>query len=141
MSTDNLYPEGDFKVADLSLAAFGRHEINLAELEMPGLMALRAEYGDTKPLNGARITGSLHMTIQTAVLIETLVDLGAEVRWARATSSPPRTTRRRRWPWAHRVGREPQGHPRLRLEGRVARGVLVVHRAGAALARRRPAPT
>ncbi len=72
----------DFKVADLSLAEFGRKEIELAEYEMPGLMALRERYTETKPLAGARITGSLHMTIQTAVLIETLVALGAEVRWA-----------------------------------------------------------
>jgi adenosylhomocysteinase len=72
----------DFKVADLSLAPFGRKEIELAEHEMPGLMATRAEYADAQPLKGARITGSLHMTIQTAVLIETLVALGAEVRWA-----------------------------------------------------------
>jgi adenosylhomocysteinase len=72
----------DFKVADLSLAEFGRKEIRLAEHEMPGLMAMRAEYGESKPLTGARITGSLHMTVQTAVLIETLVALGAEVRWA-----------------------------------------------------------
>ena len=72
----------DFKVADLSLAEFGRKEIRLAEHEMPGLMAMRTEYGDEKPLAGARITGSLHMTIQTAVLIETLVALGADVRWA-----------------------------------------------------------
>ncbi|MFM8302739.1 MAG: adenosylhomocysteinase, partial [Actinomycetota bacterium] len=72
----------DFKVADLSLAEFGRKEIELAEHEMPGLMALRDRYRTSKPLAGARITGSLHMTIQTAVLIETLVDLGAEVRWA-----------------------------------------------------------
>src|SRR5215212_9073115 len=72
----------DFKVADLSLAEAGRHEIRLAEHEMPGLMALRAEFGESKPLTGARITGSLHMTVQTAVLIETLVALGAEVRWA-----------------------------------------------------------
>jgi adenosylhomocysteinase len=71
----------DFKVADLSLAEFGRKEITLAEHEMPGLMALRREYADTQPLRGARITGSLHMTIQTAVLIETLTALGAEVRW------------------------------------------------------------
>src|ERR1700722_5587514 len=70
-----------FKVADLSLAEFGRKEIRLAEHEMPGLMAVREEYGTTKPLTGARVTGSLHMTIQTAVLIETLVALGAEVRW------------------------------------------------------------
>src|SRR5256886_12376879 len=74
--------EGDFKVADLNLAAFGRKEIQLAEHEMPGLMATRREYGESQPLRGARITGSLHMTIQTAVLIETLVALGAEVRWA-----------------------------------------------------------
>jgi adenosylhomocysteinase len=72
----------DFKVADLSLAAWGRKEIELAEVEMPGLMACREEFGASKPLAGARITGSLHMTIQTAVLIETLVELGAEVRWA-----------------------------------------------------------
>jgi len=72
----------DFKVADLNLADFGRTEITLAEHEMPGLMAMRDRYGDTKPLSGARIAGSLHMTVQTAVLIETLVDLGAEVRWA-----------------------------------------------------------
>ncbi|QGV77503.1 adenosylhomocysteinase [Streptomyces ficellus] len=72
----------DFKVADLSLAAFGRKEITLAEHEMPGLMAIRKEYAETQPLAGARITGSLHMTVQTAVLIETLVALGAQVRWA-----------------------------------------------------------
>ncbi|MEV7020925.1 adenosylhomocysteinase, partial [Kitasatospora sp. NPDC093558] len=71
----------DFKVADLSLAALGRKEIELAEHEMPGLMSIRAEYAGAQPLAGARITGSLHMTIQTAVLIETLVALGAEVRW------------------------------------------------------------
>jgi adenosylhomocysteinase len=71
-----------FQVADLSLAEFGRKEIKLAQHEMPGLMALREEYAGTKPLSGARVTGSLHMTIQTAVLIETLVDLGAQVRWA-----------------------------------------------------------
>ncbi|MFI5830783.1 adenosylhomocysteinase, partial [Streptomyces sp. NPDC051578] len=72
----------DFKVADLSLAAFGRKEITLAEHEMPGLMSIREEYAATQPLAGARITGSLHMTVQTAVLIETLVALGADVRWA-----------------------------------------------------------
>ena len=71
----------DFKVADLSLAEFGRKEIRLAEHEMPGLMSMREEFGASKPLTGARITGSLHMTIQTAVLIETLVELGAQVRW------------------------------------------------------------
>jgi adenosylhomocysteinase len=72
----------DFAVADLSLAQFGRKEIELAEHEMPGLMALRERYAEQQPLAGARITGSLHMTIQTAVLIETLVALGAQVRWA-----------------------------------------------------------
>ncbi len=79
MSTPE-YP--DFKVADLALAEFGRNEIRLAEHEMPGLMAMRAQHGTSKPLTGARITGSLHMTVQTAVLIETLVELGAQVRWA-----------------------------------------------------------
>jgi adenosylhomocysteinase len=72
----------DYKVKDLALSKLGRHEIKLAEVEMPGLMALRAEFKKSKPLAGARITGSLHMTIQTAVLIETLVELGAQVRWA-----------------------------------------------------------
>ena len=72
----------DYKIKDISLAEFGRKEIKLAENEMPGLMAIRKKYGRTKPLKGARITGSLHMTVQTAVLIETLVKLGAEVRWA-----------------------------------------------------------
>src|SRR3954447_574560 len=72
---------GDYKVADLSLAPFGRKEIQLAEHEMPGLMSTRAEFADAQPLAGARIMGSLHMTIQTAVLIETLVALGADVRW------------------------------------------------------------
>jgi adenosylhomocysteinase len=72
----------DYIVKDINLAEFGRKELNIAETEMPGLMALRAEYGDSKPLKSARIAGSLHMTIQTAVLIETLVALGAEVRWA-----------------------------------------------------------
>ena len=72
----------EYAVADLSLAEFGRHEIRLAEHEMPGLMAMRKEFGASKPLKGARIAGSLHMTIQTAVLIETLAELGAEIRWA-----------------------------------------------------------
>src|SRR5919205_306952 len=80
MASPNL--ETDYKVADISLAAYGRKEIQLAEHEMPGLMATRREYAEAQPLKGARITGSLHMTIQTAVLIETLVSLGAEVRWA-----------------------------------------------------------
>ena len=72
----------DFKVADLSLSDWGRKEIQIAEKEMPGLMSVREKYGRQKTLKGARIMGSLHMTIQTAVLIETLVDLGADVRWA-----------------------------------------------------------
>ena len=72
----------DFKVKDINQAEFGRKEISLAETEMPGLMALRQEYKSKKPLKGARILGCLHMTIQTAVLIETLVELGAEVRWS-----------------------------------------------------------
>src|SRR6058998_168362 len=80
MSTTAL--KTDFKVADLSQAAFGRKEIRLAEHEMPGLMATRREFADAQPLAGARITGSLHMTVQTAVLIETLLALGARVRWA-----------------------------------------------------------
>ena len=75
---DNL----PYKVNDMSLAVWGRKEIELAEHEMPGLMSIRKKYEKEKPLNGVRITGSLHMTIQTAVLIETLIDLGADVRWA-----------------------------------------------------------
>ncbi|TDI60752.1 MAG: adenosylhomocysteinase [Alphaproteobacteria bacterium] len=74
--------KGDYKVADLALADWGRREMNIAETEMPGLMALRAEYKGKKPLEGARIAGCLHMTIQTAVLIETLIELGAEIRWS-----------------------------------------------------------
>src|SRR6056297_4039302 len=71
-----------YKVADIQLAEFGRKEIEIAEKEMPGLMSIRKKFGPSKPLRGARITGSLHMTVQTAVLIETLAELGAEVRWA-----------------------------------------------------------
>ena len=77
-----LDSSADYKIADINLADWGRKEIAIAEVEMPGLMALREEFGTQQPLKGARITGSLHMTIQTAVLIETLVALGAEVRWA-----------------------------------------------------------
>ena len=80
--TDSKLDTKDYLIADIGLADFGRKEIAIAETEMPGLMAIRAEYESSKPLKGAFITGSLHMTIQTAVLIETLVDLGAEVRWA-----------------------------------------------------------
>src|SRR5689334_25347276 len=74
--------KADYKVKDLSLAEWGRKEISVAEQEMPGLMSVREKHGTQKPLNGVRISGSLHMTIETAVLIETLVDLGASVRWA-----------------------------------------------------------
>src|SRR3954470_24339753 len=81
LTPDSAGSVTDFKVADLSLAGFGRKEISLAEHEMPGLMALRREYAAAQPLKGARIAGSLHMTVQTAVLIETLVALGADVRW------------------------------------------------------------
>ena len=76
-----MVEQNDNKIRDITLAEFGNKEIALAEVEMPGLMNLRKEYGDSKPLKGAKISGSLHMTIQTAVLIETLVALGAEVRW------------------------------------------------------------
>lgn len=74
--------KNDYVIKDIELAAFGRKEIEIAETEMPGLMSLREEFGPSQPLKGARITGSLHMTIQTAVLIETLTALGADVRWA-----------------------------------------------------------
>ena len=126
----------DFKVADLALAELGRKEIRLAEHEMPGLMKTREEFAASQPLAGARITGSLHMTVQTAVLIETLTALGAEVRWAScnifstqdhaaaAVVVGPEGT----------AGRS-EGRPGLRLEGRDAGGVLVVHRAGPDLAR------
>ncbi|MEP6869813.1 MAG: adenosylhomocysteinase, partial [Novosphingobium sp.] len=77
-----LDAKNDYVIADIGLAEFGRAEIRIAETEMPGLMALRQEFGASQPLKGARITGSLHMTIQTAVLIETLTALGAQVRWA-----------------------------------------------------------
>ncbi len=82
MTTTAPPTEADYRVADLALADFGRKEIRLAEHEMPGLMSIRAEYADRQPLAGARVTGSLHMTVQTAVLIETLTALGAQVRWA-----------------------------------------------------------
>jgi adenosylhomocysteinase len=81
MTTETVTKTEDYKVADIALAEYGRKDIRLAEHEMPGLMAMREEYGERQPLKGARITGSLHMTVQTAVLIETLTALGAEVRW------------------------------------------------------------
>ncbi len=114
-----------FKVADLSLAEFGRKEITLAEHEMPGLMAVRAEYARTQPLRGARITGSLHMTVQTAVLIETLV--------AHFLHPGPRGRGGRGRPGRDPAG--PAGGAGVRLEGRDAERVLVVHGPGAHLAR------
>ena len=90
--------ELNYKVADMSLADWGRKEITIAEHEMPGLMSIRNKYAAEKPLAGVRVTGSLHMTIQTAVLIETLVSLGAEVRWASCNIFFRRTTRRLRLP-------------------------------------------
>ena len=82
MDIDTMKKTNDYKIADINLAEFGRKEIQLAEVEMPGLMALRAQYRKNKPLTGARISGCIHMTIQSAVLIETLIELGAEVRWS-----------------------------------------------------------
>src|SRR5260221_5971441 len=82
MSSTTTPKTADYKVADITLAEFGRKEINIAEKEMPGLMAIRRKYSEAKPLDGVRITGSLHMTIETAILIETLGELGASVRWA-----------------------------------------------------------
>ena len=126
-----------FKVADLSLAEAGRHQLRLAENEMPGLMALREEFGASKPLAGARIAGSLHMTVQTAVLIETLVALGAQVRWASCNIFSTQDEAAA----AVVVGPDgtvdaPAGRAGLRLEGRDARGVLVVHRPHLRLERR-----
>ena len=106
----------DYKVADLALADWGRKEIAIAETEMPGLMAIREEYARTQPLKGARISGSLHMTIQTAVLIETLQALGAQVRWASCNIFLDPGPRR----CCHRRGR----HRGVRLEGRVAERLL-----------------
>src|ERR1700735_764570 len=86
MATAIIDVAAEYKVADISLAEFGRREIDIAEKEMPGLVSIRNKYAAAKPLAGVRVTGSLHMTIQTAVLIETLVRLGAEVRWASCNS-------------------------------------------------------
>ena len=132
----------DYKVADLSLAEAGRHQLRLAEHEMPGLMAMREEYAASQPLKGARIAGSLHMTVQTAVLIETLTALGAEVRWASCNIYSTQDEAAA----AVVVGpdglrRRPPGRARLRLEGRDPRRVLVVHRPDPHLARRARAPT
>ena len=85
----------DYIIKDIRLSDYGRKEIEIAETEMPGLMSLREEFKDVKPLKGARIAGSLHMTIQTAVLIETLVELGAEVRWASCNIFRPKIMQQR----------------------------------------------
>ena len=122
MSTTTVTPTNvaHSKVADLSLAEFGRKEIDLAETEMPGLMALRKKYGKTKPLAGARIAGCLHMTIQTAVLIETLVELGAEVTWSSCNIFSTQD---------HVCGHCRCGHSGLRMERRDRGRVSMVHRA------------
>ncbi len=129
-----------FKVKDLSLAEFGRKEIRLAEQEMPGLMALRARYKGKKPLAGAKIMGSLHMTMQTAVLIETLTELGADVRWVSCNIFSTQDHAAA----AVVVGRpetggtveNPKGTPVFAWKGETPRGVLVVHERGADVARR-----
>ncbi|BCO37307.1 hypothetical protein MHEC_37400 [Mycobacterium heckeshornense] len=116
----------EYKVADLSLADFGRKEIELAEHEMPGLMSLRREYADVKPLKGARISGSLHMTVQTAVLIETLTALGADVRWASCNIfSTQDHAAAAVVVGPHGTPRGAQGRVGVRVEGRDAGGVLV----------------
>jgi adenosylhomocysteinase len=112
-------PFADFRIADMGLADWGRKEIKIAETEMPGLIAIRDEYAASQPLKGARITGSLHMTIQTAVLIETLTALGAQVRWAScnifSTQDHAAAAIAAKW------------HPRVCLQGRVAQRVLGFH--------------
>lgn len=116
----------EYKVADLSLADFGRKEIELAEHEMPGLMSLRREYADVKPLKGARISGSLHMTVQTAVLIETLTALGADVRWASCNIfSTQDHAAAAVVVGPHGTPGGAQGRVGVRVEGRDAGGVLV----------------
>ena len=113
-----------YKVKDISLAEFGRKEIQLAENEMPGLMALREKYGKTKPLTGARIAGCLHMTIQTAVLIETLVEMGAEVTWSSCNIYSTQD---------HAAAAiAAAGIPGLRLERHDRGRIRLVHRANAA---------
>ncbi len=124
MSTATLPQLGiDYKVADMKLADWGRKEITVAEKEMPGLMAIRQKYAETKPLAGVRVSGSLHMTIQTAVLIETLVDLGANVRWASCNIFSTQD---------HAAAAiAAAGVPVFAWKGETPRGILVVHRSGA----------
>ena len=131
-----------YKVADLSLAEDGRKQLRLAEQEMPGLMALRARYGKDKPLAGTKIMGSLHMTVQTAVLIETLTELGADVRWVSCNIFSTQDSAAAAvavGPERHR-STDPKGIACLRLEGRDPRRVLVVHRRRAPLPRRFSGP-
>ena len=128
MSTVVTQVATDYKVADLSLADWGRKEISIAEHEMPGLMAIRSKYAQDKPLAGVRVTGSLHMTIQTAVLIETLVDLGATVRWASCNIFSTQD---------HAAAAiAAAGVPVFAWKGEIARRVLVVHVPGAQPSRR-----
>ena len=130
-----------YKVKDLSQAEFGRKEIRLAEQEMPGLMALRKEYGASKPLAGARVMGSLHMTIQTAVLIETLVELGADVRWVScnifSTQDHAAAAVVVGRPETGGTPQNPKGTPVYAWKGETLDEYLVVHGAGARVARRR----
>ena len=134
-----------FKVKDLSLAEFGRNEIRLAEHEMPGLMALRARYKGQKPLASAKIMGSLHMTVQTAVLIETLVDLGADVRWVSCNifstqDSAAAAIAVGRPEWGGTVD-NPRGTPVFAWKGETLAEYLVVHEGSARVAgRQRPEP-
>ncbi len=129
-----------YKVRDLSLAEFGRKEIRLAEQEMPGLMALRAQHGSKKPLAGARIMGSLHMTVQTAVLIETLVELGADVRWVScnifSTQDHAAAAAVVGRPEAGGTAADPKGTPVFAWKGETLEEVLVVHERSARMARR-----
>ena len=112
-------PTADHAIADPSLAAWGRKEIRIAETEMPGLMAIREEFAKSQPLKGARITGSLHMTIQTAVLVETLQALGAQVRWASCNIFSTQDHAAAALAAARHAG--------VRLQGRVARRLLGLH--------------
>ena len=129
-----------YKVRDLSLAEFGRKEIRLAEQEMPGLMALRARYKGKAPLAGARVMGSLHMTIQTAVLIETLADLGADVRWVScnifSTQDHAASAVVVGAPETGGTAANPRGIPVFAWKGETLEEYLVVHERSAAVARR-----
>lgn len=117
-----------YKVTDMSLAEWGRKEIEISEHEMPGLMAIRRKYGPQKPLKGVRIMGSLHMTIQTAVLIETLVELGADVRWCSCNIFSTQDHAA--------AGHRRSGGSRICVEGRNAARVLVVYGDGHVVPRR-----